>query len=405
MDMTMSNFVKRSFAVGALLLTFALPAAAQQDREQETEFASWRLPGWSFTPGLAIGVTRDSNVALAALGDTAKPQADSLFGIEPYGSLEFFDSRTTFSAGYRGYVRRYVEIDELNGFDQTGYLQFRHMATKRISVFARNDYLNVPTTDEVMLNGLPFQRTGTRTNTAATGLQARLTKFTNLTARYELYWIDFDNEGTELTGGWVNGVYLNVNRHLTERATIGAEYSVRLADLNHGLREMSFNDAGAVVTYAIGAHTTVSAAAGISHLSDQLLRQTRTAPYFRGGIVRTLQTSTIGASYERTFVPSFGIGGSNESQELRGYVHMPIPKNRAYVDGSAAWRHAIPYLAKDLELDSFVTHATVGYAITRWFRVEGYHAYTRQDSKVTGGEIDRHRIGAQLVISQPMRIE
>jgi hypothetical protein len=75
------------------------------------------------------------------------------------------------------------------------------------------------------------------------------------------------------------------------------------------------------------------------------------------------------------------------------------------VDGSAAWRHAIPYLAKDLELDSFVTHATVGYAITRWFRVEGYHAYTRQDSKVTGGEIDRHRIGAQLVISQPMRIE
>jgi hypothetical protein len=40
----------------------------------------------------------------------------------------------------------------------------------------------------------------------------------------------------------------------------------------------------------------------------------------------------------------------------------------------------------------------------RWLRIEAYHAYSRQDSIVTGGEVTRHRIGTQLVISQPMRI-
>ena len=84
---------------------------------------------------------------------------------------------------------------------------------------------------------------------------------------------------------------------------------------------------------------------------------------------------------------------------------MPIPRNRAYVQASVAWRHSIPYVSTDLELDSILARSTLGYALARWFRVEGFYAFTRQDSKVTGGEINRHRIGAQVVISQPMRIQ
>ena len=48
--------------------------------------------------------------------------------------------------------------------------------------------------------------------------------------------------------------------------------------------------------------------------------------------------------------------------------------------------------------------STVGYSAARWLRLEGFHAFTRQDSQVTGGEINRQRIGAQVVVSQPMRI-
>ena len=43
-------------------------------------------------------------------------------------------------------------------------------------------------------------------------------------------------------------------------------------------------------------------------------------------------------------------------------------------------------------------------ALARWLRLEGFYAFTRQDSQVTGGEIHRHRTGVQIVISQPVRI-
>ncbi len=157
----------RTLAVAALLLALGMPAAAQQ--QSETEFESWRIPGWSFTPGFAIGASRDTNVALAAPGDTGKASGDSLFAMEPFGSLEFFSPRSEFSAGYRGHLRRYMEIDELNGFDQRLQVGFRHQATKRVTIFARDHYMNVPTTDEVFLNGLPFLRTGSRTNAFVSG--------------------------------------------------------------------------------------------------------------------------------------------------------------------------------------------------------------------------------------------
>jgi hypothetical protein len=104
------------------------------------------------------------------------------------------------------------------------------------------------------------------------------------------------------------------------------------------------------------------------------------------------------------FVPSFGFGGSSDSQELRGFVRMPINKNRMYVQTAAGWRRSDPFLIDELELDTLRFNTTFGYAALRWLRLEAFHAYTRQDSRVTGGEIDRQRVGAQIVISQPMRI-
>ena len=61
-------------------------------------------------------------------------------------------------------------------------------------------------------------------------------------------------------------------------------------------------------------------------------------------------------------------------------------------------------MLSELELDTFLLRSTLGYSAARWLRVEGFYAFTRQDSQVTGGEINRHRAGTQVVISQPMRI-
>jgi hypothetical protein len=400
-----------AFTLAAVMT--AAPARAQES----SEFPSWRLPGWSFTPGISFGGSYDSNVALAnPPADTGRTQADRLFIFQPFGQLEYFSPRTDFATGYRGYARRYVEVRELDGFDQQGYLSFRRLLTRRLTFFAGNSYLAAPTTDEVELNGVPFRRTGTRTNTASAGLEARLTKFTDLATRYDLQWVDFDHGGpavnpldvdqppTFLTGGWVNSWRTELRRRLSERLAVGGEYALRIADLNEGTRELLFQDAGAAVRFLLGPHTTLSAGAGISFLDDRLFDDRRTGPYYRAGITHETERATLGVSFQRMFVPSFGFGGSSDSQELRGFVRMPVNRNRMYVQATAGWRRTDPFVADELALDTFRIQTTFGYSATRWMRLEAFHAYTRQDSRITGGEIGRQRVGAQVVISQPMRI-
>jgi hypothetical protein len=175
--------------------------------------------------------------------------------------------------------------------------------------------------------------------------------------------------------------------------------------VRQGTREITFQDAGGVLRYALGPHTTVSAAAGMSFLDGNLTIDSRRGPYVRSQIEHKGARATVGAAFDRTFVPSFGIGGSSRSQDVRGFVQMPITRNRTYYQGTFTWSRSEPLELNELRLDSLWHRSTVGYSWTRWLRLEGFYTYTRQDSIVTGGELDRHRAGAQIVISQPMRIQ
>lgn len=396
----------RRVTLALALVAIGTPAFTQQGGQQEsTELNPWNVPGWSFVPGLTLSGLYDTNVGLAsAPADTKQTQGDRLVVAQPFGQLRYLGPRTDFSTGYGGYLRRYTKFNQLDGFDQRGYLSLRHLATRRVTLFLHDTYTDVPTTDEVELNGVPFSRTGSRFNTFSGGVQARLTKFTDLSVRYDQTWVTFDRKDTVLTGGWVNGVSAGLGRRLSERMTVGAEYGVRLADLNEGTRQVVFQDAGGTVTYAAGPHTSLSVGAGMSHLDDRSREETRTGPYVRAGVTHQGDRATVGAAFERMFVPSFGFGGSNQSQELRAFVQMPLTRNRAYVQGSAAWRRSDPFLAGELKLDTIWVRSTLGYALARWLRLEGFYAFTSQDSQVTGGEISRHRSGVQVVISQPVRI-
>jgi hypothetical protein len=402
----MSSTIARRVALVVALVALGTPVFTQQAGSQEGgELNPWAVPGWSFVPGLTLSGVYDTNVALAsAPADTQRTQGDRLYIAEPFGQLRYFGRRTNFSTGYGGYLRRYSDFDQLNGFDQRGYLTLRHLATRHVTLFLHDTYMDVPSTDEVELNGIPFSRTGSRFNTLAAGVEARLTKFTDLSVRYDQTWVTFDRKDTLLTGGWVNGVKTELARRLTDRASLGAEYGIRLADLNEGTRQVVFQDAGGTLRYAAGPHTSLSLGAGVSHLVDDARDESRTGPYFRAGVTHDGERATIGAGYERMFVPSFGFGGSNQSQELRAFVQMPLDRNRTYVQGSAAWRRSDPFIPGELKLDTIWLRSTVGYALARWLRLEGFYAFTRQDSQVTGGEIHRHRTGVQIVISQPVRI-
>jgi hypothetical protein len=392
--------------VSAALITAALITAPVAAQDRPSEFASWRVPGWSFTPGFTFGTVYDNNVALStATAEAGRTDADSLFTMEPFGQLEFLNARTDFSAGYHGSLRRYTTVEELDSFDQRGSVSLKRLASRRVTIAIRNEYANVATTDEVQLNGVPFVRAGSRANNFSGGVDTRLSRLTTLAVRYENNWVDFDREDVLLNGGVVNGGFAELTQRLNERVTLGGEYAIRFADVRQGTREITFQDVGGVVRYALGPQTTVSASAGMSFLDGNLTIDSRRGPYIRSLIEHEGRRATLGAGFDKKFVPSFGIGGSSRSQEVHGYVQMPITKNRTYYQGTFTWSRSEPLELNELRLDSLWHRSTVGYSWTRWLRLEGYYNYTRQDSVITGGELDRHRAGVQIVISQPVRIQ
>jgi hypothetical protein len=397
----MSTTFRRVFSVLAVCGCVTGPAAAQ---DQQAEFRPTRLPGWTFTPGVVFGALFDTNVAIASPDVNKKTDSDALFHLAPFGDLSYLGPRTSFSSGYRGTLQRYFDFDNLDGTDHWAYLSLRERMTRRFIVFANETYAQVPTTDRLELNGLPFQRTGARYNSFAGGLEARMTKSVDAVLRYEATWVDFVRKDTNLTGGIVNGVHGQLTHRFSERAAAGVEYGVRLADLNEGTKQLAFQDGGAVFRYRTGESTTFEASAGVAHLMDRNTHITETGPYAKVGLTHRQERATFGLDFSRSYVPSLAFGGTNQSQEARGYLNIPITRNRLYVQESASWRRTDPFVRTELPLDSIFVHTVLGYAVQKWLRVEGYHQFTTQDNRVAGGQISRHVGGLQFVVAEPMRI-
>jgi len=387
-----------------VVLSLAAGAVSAQQQQEQIEPVS-RPPGWSFIPSVAIGALFDSNLALTSpRADLGETQGDSLFTIQPMGELSMISRRTDFSASYRGTVRRYTDVDALNGYDQRFNLSLRRAATKRLSFFVNNTYADVPTTDDTMLNGVPFRRTGSISNRFAAGAEGRLSKVMTLSGRYDQTWSKFDDNDLALNDGTIHEMKGQLLRHFTPKLAIGADYAFRIADMAEGQRHLTFHDVGGSVDWTLGPHTKVTAGAGFSTLTEEQFNERRSGPYFNGRIDHTTEYVTFGANFARQFVPSFGFGGANRNQELGAYVRAPIGR-RMYTNGSFTWRHYLPFEVDSLEGDAFWLRSSLGYMIAPWGRVEGFYIHTLQDTVVTGGEISRHRVGVQLVLSQPMRIQ
>jgi hypothetical protein len=275
-----------------------------------------------------------------------------------------------------------------------------------VILFATEDYQQVATTDRLVLNDLPFERLGARHNSVVAGVEARVTKGMDLAVRYENGWVHFEPAvpGDVRTGGIVHGVRSDLTHRASERLSFGGTYDVRRSNLNEGTRQQTFQEAGGLVRYKVGERTTVEAAGGLSHLLDPSRDISQTGSFLRGNVLHRMARATVGGEYSRGYKPSFGFGGPTKSDEVSGYVHMPLSKNRAYVEESAAWHRARPIDPTDQERRSSWLNTVVGYALQRWLRLEGYWSFSRQDTRQPGGLIDRHLVGAQIVISEPVRI-
>ena len=390
--------------IGIGLVAAPIPARAQQ--QQPTERESWTLPGWTFTPGVVFGLMRDSNVTLLATQPGQEPARDTLFEFQPFGQIQYLSPRTSMNGGYRGMFRRYAQLDELNTVDTRFFMSLRNRISRRVTLFVNENFAQVPSTDRLELYGVPFLRSGGRYNDASASVEARLTRTTDLTTRYELTWVDFIEKKSDvaLTGGRVQGIRSSLSHRFNERTSFGGEYGARWADLNAGERSQFYQDVGAVVRYRVLDNTSVEAAAGMAHLTDRSRDITRTGPYVRFEATQRLQRATIGGSFGRNFVPSVAFGGANQSETLHGYVQMPLNHNRIYVQESFTWHRNHPLDPAFVPLRSTWLNTVVGYSIQRWFRIEGYHELRHQDTRLAGGRINRQVLGVQFVVSEPMRI-
>ena len=109
----------------------------------------------------------------------------------------------------------------------------------------------------------------------------------------------------------------------------------------------------------------------------------------------------------RSFIPSFGFGGTIQNQEAGvGYRTALFGSRRWYTDHSAVFRDDSPLTAmvEQLPLRSLRTNSVLGFAPQPWVRLEAFYSRVQQSSLRAGGLVYRNRVGFQIVTSKPVRV-
>ena len=370
-------------------------------------------PGWIFTPSISIGGTWDDNVLLVNPG--TEPPGDYGTPIAPAASLAYTGKLTRFSSEYSGSVVRYMTLDQLNSLEQSLHATFDRKISNRVVLIGQESYTAAPTTDVLQLSGVPFYRIGSRSNAATGGAQVALARHTMLRSDYTLRTVDFDTNlltNTVLQGGHSHEIVTSVDQALSRHLTVGGEYDFSRAIVNGqvsvaGVRpqdRFNIQTFMGTVQYKVAAGTTLSGGAGVALLGAGLTHEARTGPEWRAGISQKTGRTVFSASYHRSYIPSFGFGGTFQNQEWTTSVHTPLHHSRAYVDGTFTWMNNDPLDSDQPGLRTAWLAGTFGYYLVRWLSVEGFYERTQQNSQRPGGQLNRNQVGFHLVAAKPMKL-
>ena len=183
---------------------------------------------------------------------------------------------------------------------------------------------------------------------------------------------------------------------------MGAEFEGRRAVVDT-TREFDVQNLLGTVDVRLTERFSFSGGAGYSWLGTDTGAERRSAPAFRVNLSRSGERLGWNVGYRRSFLPSFGFGGTFENQELEGGFIAPLTR-RLDLSGSLSWRESDPLTSELPGLRSWWIRSSVSYLATRWIRIEGFYAATLQDARRAGGQIDRSRVGIQVVTSTRMRV-
>jgi hypothetical protein len=237
-------------------------------------------------------------------------------------------------------------------------------------------------------------------------VEAAFTKRTSIAVSYDFQWVNFDRNApgaSDLLGGHSHGASLTLRHVVTGRLALTGDYDLQRATLLGGTETFNVQNGWAGAEYTFSELTRVFAAGGISRLGVSEFSAERTGPAWRFGFLRNGRLASVDVLYSRSFVPSYGFGGTMQNEELTGRVHVPLAR-RMYMTSALSWRRDDPLIVSELPLRSYWIEGSVGYAVRPSVRLEAFFAGTHQSTDIPGGVLDRNRVGIQIITAKPVRI-
>jgi hypothetical protein len=384
--------------VGAFIT--AAPAAAQVPQAAETQAS-----GWTFTPALLAGTVWDDNALIRNEGPDAP--GDVVNRIGPRVALDFKGRRGDFGANYDGAFQMYRALDTLNSYDQQASVAGRRLLSPHVTLTTGYQLSAAPTTELIQLAGIPFVRSGSTNQNLRGGVEARLSKRTSLSAHYNFQVVDFTHgqgqaASTSLLGGHSHAASVDVQHAFSARTSLTGNYSLQRAAVGTVAEAFEVHGAEGGIEYRWSPQMKMFATGGFSHLAVSTVGASRTGPSWHAGLTREFEAGTVTAAYSRSFVPSYGFGGTQQNEEISATARVPLSR-MLYSQSTFAWRRNEPLTTGGLTLRTLTVQASLGYLFAPWAGVEGFYDSASQTIERPGGIVNRHRIGVQIITTKPMR--
>lgn len=375
--------------------------------------------GWTFTPIIGVSETYDTNVALFSEGHPGTD--DTVRTVFPGADLHYLGKHTMLDTSYSGSYLDYNQFSALNRWDQRGRFEVRRQESARLTWSGNVTAAALPSTDLIDLGGIPYRSTGATTVDGRGAIEYSLAAHNTFTSSVSYQSVTFDRPEAEidiLRGGRIFESMNTWRLKVSERAAIGADYSYRRALVTGDVEPFDFHTAEAALDYELSPLWSLQGGAGVVYLQKTLLTEAHAGPAWRVSLQRSHAGTTFHVGYLRTFIPSFGFGGTVESQDVGVGFRTPLFHSRHfYLDGSAVFRDNQPLTGvaaiadpltgalQQLPLRSLRTNTILGWEPQPWVRIEAFYSLVQQTSLQVGGYIDRNRVGFQIVTSKPMRMQ
>lgn len=404
--------MKRIALIVVAALTLIPAAASAQERPTggSAPEPSYR-GGWTFTPSFGFSETYDDNISLFGVNTAEQQNNDFVATYSPEADLHYTGKHTTFSSGYSGAFLDFRTYSTLNRWDQRAHADLRRQESAALKWFAHTNLALVPSTDLVDLGGIPYRRTGARTADGRAGVEYALGATDALSVTSDYQSVEFDRQPLDvnvLRGGHV-WESLGAWRHKVDpRMAIGLDYSFRLATVVGDPETFTLHGAQGAFDYDLSQQWTMTGGGGIVYVQATPTLPSHVGPAYRISVQRHRAGRTFHVGYVRSYIPSFGFGGTIANQQANVSFHTPLMSDRRfYLDLAGVFRDDQPLsnTPEQLPLRSFRAYTTVGFAPQPWVHVEAFYIRVQQTSLRIGGEIYRNRVGVQIVTSKPVRIE